>query len=48
MNLVYMAQFRDVSGYAVAARGYLKALDTYLNSTPHDINLKIYSAVVAK
>ena len=46
MNIVYAAQFRDSSGYAVAARGYLKALDAYLTEHPNAFNLKIYSSVV--
>ena len=46
MNIVYAAQFRDSSGYAVAARGYLKALDAYLAEHPNAFNLKIYSSVV--
>jgi len=46
MNVVYAAQFRDSSGYAVAARGYLKALDAYLTEHPGAFNLKIYSSVV--
>ena len=41
MNIVYAAQFRDSSGYAVAARGYLKALDAYLLEHPNAFNLKI-------
>tara|TARA_A100001515_G_C4591694_1_gene216200 strand:- start:4461 stop:6515 length:2055 start_codon:yes stop_codon:yes gene_type:complete len=46
MNIVYAAQFRDSSGYAVAARGYLKALDAYLLEHPNAFNLKIYSSVI--
>ena len=46
MNIVYAAQFRDSSGYAVAARGYLKALDAYLSEHPSAFKLKIYSSVV--
>ena len=46
MNIIYAAQFRDSSGYAVAARGYLKALDAYLIEHPNAFNLKIYSSVV--
>ena len=46
MNIVYAAQFRDSSGYAVAARGYLKALDAYLTEHPGAFTLKIYSSVV--
>jgi len=44
VKLVYLGQFRDVSGYAIAARGYLKALDIYLNNNPGEFELKIYSS----
>ena len=46
LNLVYLSQFRDSSGYAVAARGYLKALDSYIQSAKIDINLKIHTILV--
>ena len=46
INLVYLSQFRDSSGYAVAARGYLKALDAYIESTNANINLKVHTIVV--
>ena len=45
-KLVYMSQFKDSSGYAVAARGYLKALDAYLQENPGAFELKIHSFVV--
>lgn len=48
MNLVYCGQFRDSSGYAVAARGYLKALDAYIQKNPESLNLKIYSSIVSQ
>jgi len=48
MRIVYCAQFRDFSGYGVAARGYLKSLDEFLQKNPQSIDLKIYSAVVGK
>jgi len=47
MRLVYLGQFRDVSGYAIAARGYLKALDTYLQNNPDAFELKIYSPIAS-
>jgi len=47
VKLVYLGQFRDVSGYAIAARGYLKALDIYLNNNPAAFELKIYSSVAS-
>jgi len=46
MRIVYCAQFRDFSGYGIAARGYLKALDSFLKKNPNSLNLKVYSAVV--
>tara|TARA_R100000008_G_scaffold83924_2_gene70097 strand:- start:2504 stop:4567 length:2064 start_codon:yes stop_codon:yes gene_type:complete len=48
MNVVYAAQLRDSTGYAVAARGYLKALDTYLQKHPGAFNLKVYTPVIAE
>lgn len=48
MNVVYCAQFRDSSGYGVAARGYLKALDKYLKKNPATFDLKLYSSVVSQ
>ena len=47
MRLVYLSQFRDVSGYAIAARGYLKALDSYLQDNPDAFELKIYSIIAS-
>jgi glycosyltransferase involved in cell wall biosynthesis len=47
MNVVYCAQFRDSSGYGVAARGYLKSLDEYLKHKP-GVTLKLYSSVVSQ
>ena len=46
MKVIFSSQFRDSSGYASAARGYLKALDAYLTEHPGAFNLKIYSSVV--
>jgi glycosyltransferase involved in cell wall biosynthesis len=48
MNIVYCAQFRDSAGYGVAARGYLKALDAYLQKNPGLFTLKLYSSVVSQ
>tara|TARA_B100000131_G_scaffold182917_1_gene176418 strand:+ start:1145 stop:3175 length:2031 start_codon:yes stop_codon:yes gene_type:complete len=47
INIVYAGQFRDSSGYAVAARGYLKSLDTYLQKNPDAFNLKVYTPILA-
>ena len=46
MRIVYCAQFRDFSGYGIAARGYLKSLDAFSKTHPNSLNLKIYSAIV--
>ena len=48
MRIVYCAQFRDTAGYAVAARGYLRALDEYLKENPDAFELKIYSTVITE
>ena len=48
MKIVYVAQFRDTAGYAVAARGYLSALDEYLKENPDAFELKIYSTVITE
>ncbi len=42
-KVVYMSQFRDSSGYAIAARGYLKALDTYMEKNPGTFELKVHT-----
>ena len=46
IRIVYAGQFRDSSGYAVAARGYLKALDSYLSKNPGKFELKVYTAIL--
>ncbi len=46
MKIIYAGQFRDSSGYAVAARGYLKALDEYLQQNPGKFELKVYTAIL--
>ena len=33
-RLIYISQFRDACGYAVAARGYLRALEKHLDNNP--------------
>jgi len=42
-RFVFIAQFRDNCGYAVAARGYLKALDHYLKMHPKAFHLSIFT-----
>lgn len=44
-KIIYCAQFHDLTGYGIAARSYLKALDTYVSQT-EDIELKVYSVVI--
>jgi len=46
VNVVYCGQFRDSAGYGVAARGYLKSLDSYISKNPDSLSLKIYSSIV--
>lgn len=46
MKVVYLSQFRDSSGYASAARGYLKAFDNYLTAHPGEFELKVHTLVV--
>jgi len=41
MKIVYCAQFRDSSGYAVASRGNLRSLDAFLQKNPNAFELKI-------
>ena len=43
MNIVFMSQFRDSSGYASAARGYVRALDSYLKNNPSSFSLKLFT-----
>ena len=45
MRIILSSQFRDSSGYATAARGYLKAIDQVL---PDDVDFKILSIAVEK
>ena len=45
MKVIFSSQFRDSSGYASAARGYLKAIDSVL---PIDIEFKVLSIAVEK
>ena len=40
MKVVFSSQFRDSSGYASAARSYLKALDTVASKYDIDINIE--------
>ena len=42
-RVVYVSQFRDACGYAVAARGYLRAMENYLQNNPDSFDLKVYN-----
>ena len=42
-RVVYISQFRDACGYAVAARGYLRAMENYLQNNPDSFDLKVYN-----
>ena len=44
-KIIYCGQFHDLTGYGVAARSYLKALDTSI-SDDDSVELKIYSSVI--
>ena len=44
-KIIYCGQFHDLTGYGIAARSYLKAIDSYISEND-DIELKIYSVVV--
>ncbi len=46
MNIIYCSQFSDSCGYAVAARGYLKSLDSVISKNNLNINLKILDVSV--
>jgi len=48
VRIVYAGQFRDLSGYGIAARLYLEALDSYLEENPGKFELKIYSVITSK
>jgi len=48
MRVVYCGQFRDSSGYASAARGYLRALDIYLQENPDAFELKVHTIIMEK
>ena len=44
-KIVYCGQFHDLTGYGIAARSYLKSLDSYVSNNS-DVELKIYSTVI--
>ena len=47
-KIVYCGQFRDLTGYGVAARSYLSAIDSFLsNSETSEVCFKIYPIDIA-
>ena len=44
-KIVYCGQFHDLTGYGIAARSYLKALDSYISNCD-DVELKAYSVII--
>jgi len=44
-KIVYCGQFHDLTGYGIAARSYLKSIDSYISKND-DIELKLYSTVI--
>ena len=42
-RVVYISQFRDACGYAVAARGYLRAMEKLSQNNPDSFDLKVYN-----
>ena len=44
-KIVYCGQFHDLTGYGIAARSYLKAIDTFV-SQQNNVELKVYSVVI--
>ena len=45
-NILYVSQFRDSSGYASAARSYLKAVNEYLSKSKDKVNFKIFTVPI--
>ena len=45
MRIVYIGQYRDSSGCGVAARSYIRALDTFLSKSNKRVSLKLYAPV---
>jgi len=48
MKIVYIGQYRDTSGYGVAARKYIRALHEYMEQSGVEISLKLYAPVAEK
>jgi len=41
-KILYCGQFKDLTGYGIAARGYLAAIDKFLDQSGSDVDFKIY------
>ena len=41
-KIIYCGQFRDITGYGIAARSYLSAIDEFLSDNKDEILFKIY------
>lgn len=44
-KIVYCGQFHDLTGYGIAARSYLKSIDSHISNND-DVELKLYSTVI--
>jgi glycosyltransferase involved in cell wall biosynthesis len=44
-KIIYCGQFHDLTGYGIAARSYLKALDSHISNCD-DVELKVYSVII--
>ena len=44
-KIVYCGQFHDLTGYGIAARSYLKSIDSYISNND-DVELRLYSTVI--
>ena len=48
MKIVYIGQYRDSSGYGVAARKYIRSLDIFRKNSDKDFELRLYAPVAEK
>ena len=46
-KILYCAQFKDLTGYGIAARSYLSAIDRFLEQSGFDVEFKIYPIDIA-
>tara|TARA_A100001515_G_scaffold125947_1_gene110969 strand:- start:8970 stop:10943 length:1974 start_codon:yes stop_codon:yes gene_type:complete len=42
IKIIYCAQFKDLTGYGIASRSYLSAIDKFLQSSKINVDFKIY------